>query len=232
MRIVKAIRSISSSSKPRSATSPRIKLRPTPPSPLPWVPSTDHIHPHDVAVSQFFSMHRPLDVTSGAPQGEEVWGRKRTASGHAGLGISHVFTESASGMENDPNMRQLPSNVLSQLMPFRAPSAIDASSTGPQQGKQHSSTTVMQAGQFMQQAQMMQQDGHGQGPRISIVILKDEPSGNTVYFNEGQRQRIQQAEEGAMEATSVKRKRKLKMNKHKYEKRRKAQRALRRRLGQ
>ncbi|KZF23602.1 hypothetical protein L228DRAFT_246408 [Xylona heveae TC161] len=36
---------------------------------LPSVPSTPHLHPSDVAVSAFFSLHRPISITSSVPAG-------------------------------------------------------------------------------------------------------------------------------------------------------------------
>jgi len=36
---------------------------------LPSVPSTPHLHPADVAVSAFFSLHRPISITSSVPSG-------------------------------------------------------------------------------------------------------------------------------------------------------------------
>ncbi len=192
-----------------SGTSKAILTAKKPPFQLPRVQSTDHLHPSDVALSSFFAMHRPLQMLKEQrpQQPQETGEEHETGGSKQGRGRISVFTDSASGMESDPHVKALPSRVLAQLgahAPPHPPSSTTSTTT---------SSSIMSNGPFAS-LQEQEEAFESISPHISVIVLGGgiERSGASMLL------------------TSVKRKRKLKMNKHKYEKRRKAQRALRRRI--
>ncbi|PGG97373.1 hypothetical protein AJ80_09713 [Polytolypa hystricis UAMH7299] len=50
-----------------AANGAAVKAKHDPTLHLPCVPSTEHLHPHDIHVASFFSIHRPISVTSSVP---------------------------------------------------------------------------------------------------------------------------------------------------------------------
>ncbi|KAI9767799.1 MAG: hypothetical protein M1840_005480 [Geoglossum simile] len=84
---------------------------------LPSVPSTTHLHPSDVAVSTFFSLHRPISVTSAVPT----------------VGTNSSFDTIFNSRSKSPIK---PSQVISTIS-----SAVDSLEAAHQQGEAYEHST-------------------------------------------------------------------------------------------
>ncbi|KAJ5773407.1 hypothetical protein N7457_008303 [Penicillium paradoxum] len=244
---------------------------------LPSVPSTQHRQPHDVHVASFFSIHRPISVTTTVPPTsttdafEAIFSSKRPLRNEpqdviftlssavqsmdpASQGMSESEDQFRTFSEQDGELRMLdgPDAKMSveeytrRLRPFQPPpppvpmdtSAFEAAESTESQLDNEYQTystvlTIREArhadgrktyeahtGPFVRNGEM--EGPSGLHEEISIEAPSDSTAGMT-YMERVRNNRT-------MYAISTKRRRKVKMKKHKFKKLMKRTRTLRRKL--
>ncbi|PUU74550.1 hypothetical protein B9Z19DRAFT_1068141 [Tuber borchii] len=239
-----------------STTSTAAKVR----SKVPVVPSTDHLHPADVAVSTFFAQHRPVSISHSVPLNhseslfENIFASRKPAFEHpiyqnspSPTDFEHIvesgWLESAirSASNNAQQPQQQQQAAVAQPLAYQSTQdAADSANLGPDYFSYRpfcppppprAQTAFLRPRLQRQLIQLLlQATTQGEG---TVAI-----SGNSKLLLENmtRQRRIGEAmpDENpgrvVMRLISVKRIRKLKMKKHKLKKLRKRTRSLRRRI--
>ncbi|KAJ5601690.1 hypothetical protein N7510_011224 [Penicillium lagena] len=87
---------------------------------LPSVPSTQHLQPHDVHVASFFSIHRPISVTSTVPPAssaeafDAIFSSKRSLKNEP-EDVIFTLSSTVQSMENTAHSLSEPEDQLGQL---------------------------------------------------------------------------------------------------------------------
>ncbi|KAE8145060.1 hypothetical protein BDV25DRAFT_165495 [Aspergillus avenaceus] len=241
---------------------------------LPSVPSTQHLQPHDVHVASFFSIHRPISVSSTVPPTsspeafDAIFTAKRPSKNEAD-DVILTLSSTVNNMENSAyhmgeqdgtlnhfdmdgnhldgmNMAELRVSVeelTKRLRPFHPPpppvpfdefkeaGAVESENLSPRETSYSTVLTIHESthadgrktyeahtGPFVRSPDM---DAPGAGENEAVI---DAPSQQgTTYMERLRNNRT-------MHAISTKRRRKLKMKKHKYKKLLRKTRTLRRKL--
>ncbi|KAK9472737.1 mitochondrial 37S ribosomal protein mS38 [Dipodascopsis tothii] len=246
--------SSSASSKPKAPPAPATKPKQAPRMALPLAPTTSHLTRKAVAYDLFFAGDRPLYLLEQKTARAPVDNRDYTTAPPEDYDYDEfeppAYGLSAGGVEQDPAARRIPHDVLRQMSPFTVPPAptparqrsvklvlsSPSSSTSsfcpapvlPRARDDDVPETIIAFRDALNMAIDLIAARPDDAPAkpaafepphvISVVLAPREPAA------------APPAAADSMELTSVMRKRKLKMNKHKLKKRRKAQRALRRKL--
>lgn len=242
---------------------------------LPSVPSTQHLQPHDVHVASFFSIHRPISVSTtvpppSSPEAFDAIFTAKKSTKHEADDVIFTLSSTLNSMENPAyhlgeqegslnhfdmegnqldgmNMAELKVSVeelTRRLRPFHPPPPPvpfnESKDTGAAEPENFSSretssySTVLtihesthadgrktyeaHTGPFVRTPDM---DAPGTGESEAIIDVPSQPG--TTYIERLRNNRT-------MQAISTKRRRKLKMKKHKYKKLLRKTRTLRRKL--
>ncbi|KAL7276151.1 hypothetical protein RUND412_000884 [Rhizina undulata] len=197
---------------------------------IPFVPSTDHLHPQDVAISAFFAQHRPVSISHSVP------------ISHSPSTFSSLFTSTPETFTPIPDLEpsnldaltpatgiQLPSHLLNLSSTFRPfhppPPPVPQTSTGRilSQLPQKQLITIVKSTALDGSTTFTARASMGY-PFLERMMIRQR------RWEESKREIREQGQEEEMFAISVKRQRKLKMKKHKYKKLMKRTRNLRRRI--
>lgn len=185
----------------------------------------------DVALDAFLSRHRPLFLMD----------LKGEGSSRMGANASPWF-QSANGTELDSEMmKNVPEDVVDRLKPFQEQKAME---------EEEFETDPLLTDSFAQQLEKTlnfkikgMEIVMPAGTSASLVLVKNQNE-TEKYHISTKDQTVEQEQDNyvqspvsdsflrqnTMQLTSVMRKRRIKMNRHKYKKRRKAQQAMRRKL--
>lgn len=155
----------------------------------------------EIAYDMFFSGHRPLFLHNHNLQSQQQKSAE-VATESDGSEVYMPWDVSVSGLTLNPDMKSVPRSVVRNLVPFHPDPVITPRSVIVEEGG----------------------DAKASLDRIKELLLGDYAAEMVVYSPSSK------SFGRVVHATSVKRKRKLKMNKHKLRKRRKLQRSLRRKL--
>lgn len=184
---------------------------------IPVVPSTDHLHPADVAISTFFAQHRPVSISHVVPLSysensfDSIFTRRKLSPIHD----SHASSMAADfgAPENNANEVITPESLVGgkRYMPFCPPPVPQAQTA------------------FVRPAKMQFNNRIVDMPLERIMIRQQIQEENTM---DEMKDMVEPESEdrGVMQALSVKRRRGLRMKKHKLKKLRKRTRNLRRRI--
>ncbi|KAE8355167.1 hypothetical protein BDV28DRAFT_129428 [Aspergillus coremiiformis] len=242
---------------------------------LPSVPSTQHLQPHDIHVASFFSIHRPISVSTtvpppSSPEAFDAIFTARKTTKHEADDVVFTLSSAVNSMENPAyhlgeqegslnhfdmegnqldgmNMAELKVSVeelTRRLRPFHPPpppvpfdeskntGAMELENFSPRETSSYSTVLTIHesthadgrktyeahTGPFVRTPDM---DAPGAGENEGIVDVPSQPG--TTYIERLRNNRT-------MHAISTKRRRKLKMKKHKYKKLLRKTRTLRRKL--
>ncbi|KAE8364732.1 hypothetical protein BDV27DRAFT_128042 [Aspergillus caelatus] len=241
---------------------------------LPSVPSTQHLQPHDVHVASFFSIHRPISVSTtvpppSSPEAFDAIFTAKKPTKHESDDVILTLSSTVNSMENPAyhlgeqegslnhfdmegnqldgmNMAELKVSVeelTRRLRPFHPPpppvpfdeakdaGAVESENFSPRETSYSTVLTIHESthadgrktyeahtGPFVRTPEM---DAPGAGENEAIIDVPSQPG--TTYIERLRNNRT-------MQAISTKRRRKLKMKKHKYKKLLRKTRTLRRKL--
>ncbi|KAJ5239696.1 hypothetical protein N7468_004315 [Penicillium chermesinum] len=252
-------------------------------SKLPSVPSTQHRQPHDVHVASFFSIHRPISVTTTVPPTsssdafDAIFSSKKSLkndpeevvftlssavqtmenSAHAEAEdpfgqLQRSFASDADGelrMLDGPEARMSVEEYTRRLRPFQPPPApvpmnmelqavaeAEAESMEAQEMQNQETTysTVLTIRESRSADGRRTYEAHTgpfvrdemEAPALNGEISIDAPAGSTSGMTYGERRQHNHT----IQAISTKRRRKVKMKKHKFKKLMRRTRTLRRKL--
>ncbi|KAB8077810.1 hypothetical protein BDV29DRAFT_167485 [Aspergillus leporis] len=241
---------------------------------LPSVPSTQHLQPHDVHVASFFSIHRPISVSTtvpplSSPEAFDAIFTARKPSKQEADDVIFTLSSAVNSMENSAfplgeqegtlnhfdmegnhldgmNMAELKVSVeelTRRLRPFNPPpppvpfdemkdnGAVELENFSAHETSYSTVLTIHESthadgrktyeahtGPFVRTPDM---DAPGAGENEALIDVPSQPG--TTYIERLRNNRT-------MQAISTKRRRKLKMKKHKYKKLLRKTRTLRRKL--
>jgi hypothetical protein len=198
---------------------------------------SDEIREHELPLQAFFARHRPLllmdpDIKSTRQQAEEV---RNVQVWTPSTNLFEAMVNS-NGARSNGNTEVVSARIARELGPFDAESetvSLNGDSTKTPTNKVTGCTVLNLKDADRENSEtttvIFARTTNDESPLQAVISflndnVPDSYSSSTVVHEDF-------ADEHGISATSVKRKRKLKMNRHKYRKRMKAQRSLRKRLG-